>query len=232
MVLVGWILKLLPLGVFALSAEFAFRIGVRATGAIAFFVVLLSGILLLVTVLLYPVTAMFGQTSLARFARAVAPAQAVAVSTRSSLASLPALVEGGQKQLDLPDSVTGFVLPLSVAAFKLNRAVSGLVRLLFLAHLFRVPLGPAQLASFVATQLIMSFSTAGIPGVGSIRSLPAYVAAGIPIEGVLMLNAVDTIPDIFATLANVTADMSVATILSRGDRVRTIGDSLSGAPTP
>ena len=68
---------------------------------------------------------------------------------------------------------------------------------------------PAALASFLLTQLIMSFSTAGIPSAGAIRSLPAYLAAGIPIEAVMVLNAVDTIPDIFATVVNVTGDMGV-----------------------
>ena len=149
MVLVGWILRFLPLGVFALCAEFAFRVGVQATGVVAFFVMLLSGILLLATVLLYPVTAVLGRTSLARFARAVAPAQVVAVSSRSSLASLPALVEGGRRHLELPDSATGFVLPLCVATFKLNRTISSVVRLLFLAHILNVHLGLPQLASFL-----------------------------------------------------------------------------------
>ena len=216
--IVRWVLALLPLGVFALCAGFAFRIGLKATGVVSFFVLLLSGLLLLVTVLLYPVTALLGRVAPGRFARAVAPAQVVAIGTRSSIAALPALVEGGRRHLDLPESATGFVLPLSVATFKINRTVSSLVRLLFLAHILEVPLGPGALASFLLTQLIMSFSTAGIPSAGAIRSLPAYLAAGIPIEAVMVLNAVDTIPDIFATLANVTADMSVATLLSRRER--------------
>jgi len=120
MAVVGWVLKALPLGVFALCAVFASRLGSRATGVILFYIVLVSGILLLATLLLYPVTAVLGRTSLARFARAVAPAQVVAVSTRSSLASLPAMVEGGQKHLALSESGTGFVLPLCVATFKLD----------------------------------------------------------------------------------------------------------------
>jgi proton glutamate symport protein len=67
--------------------------------------------------------------------------------------------------------------------------------------------------------LILSFSAVGVPGGGSaFRSLPAYLAAGIPIEVYVILEAVDTIPDIFKTLTNVTGDMSAAAILSRGDR--------------
>jgi Na+/H+-dicarboxylate symporter len=218
MVLVGWILRFLPVGVFALSVEFAFRVGVRVTGVIAAYVVLVSGIALLATLLLYPVSTIFGGVSLARFSRATAPAQIVAATTRSSIASLPALVEGGRRHLDLPASATGFVLPMSVATFKLSRTLSSLVELLFLGHIFHLSLGPSQVASFFATQFVLSFSTAGIPSAGSIRSLPAYLVAGVPLEAVLMLNAIDTIPDIFNTIANVTADMSVAVILSRRER--------------
>ena len=227
MALIGLILKVLPIGVFALCAVFASRLGARATGLIVFYIVLVSGILLLATVLLYPLTAVLGRISPARFARAAAPAQVVAVSTRSSLAALPALVEGGRKHLRLSESATGFVLPLCVATFKLDYGVSSLVRLLFVAHVLGIPLGAAEIATFLMTQFLLSFSAAGIPGAGSVRSLPAFLAAGVPIEGVLILNAVDSIPDIFATLANATADLSAATILSRKDRAEAAASEVS-----
>jgi proton glutamate symport protein len=226
MVVVGFVLKALPIGVFGLCAAFAFRIGVRVTGVVAVWIVLISLVLILVTLLLYPFTAAAGRVSLGRFARAVAPAQLVAVGTRSSLASLPALVAGGQQHLALPPSATGFVLPLAVATFKLNMTISGPVKLLFLAHVYQIPLGVPQLAAFLLTEVIISFSTAGIPSMGTVRSIPAYLAAGIPVEGVFILNAVDTIPDLFKTILNVTADMSAATVLSGRERRR-----LAAAPS-
>ena len=62
----------------------------------------------------------------------------------------------------------------------------------------------------------MSFSSLGIPlGGGGIRTLPAYLAAGVPIEALILFEAVEAIPDIFKTLLNVTGDMSVATIVNR-----------------
>jgi Na+/H+-dicarboxylate symporter len=191
--------------------------------------VLISLVLILVTLLLYPFTAVAGRVSLGRFARAVAPAQVVAFGTRSSLASLPALVAGGQRHLALPPSATGFVLPLAVATFKLNMTISGPVKLLFLAHVYQIPLGASQLAAFLLTEVIISFSTAGIPSMGTVRSIPAYLAAGIPVEAIFILNAVDTIPDLFKTILNVTADMSAATVLSGRER-RRLSEPLSAAP--
>jgi Na+/H+-dicarboxylate symporter len=216
MVLIGWVLTLAPLGVFSLAFELAFRAGAPVAGFLIAFVVLVSGIMILFTGLLYPVTALLGRISVLRFAEGVAPAQLVAVSTRSSLAALPALVAGARDRLGLPAAATGFVLPLSVTAFKVNQPISGLVKLLFLAHVFQVRVGLPQMVTFLAIVFVMSVSALGIPGGGStFRLLPAYLAAGIPIEGIIVLEAVDTIPDIFKTLLNVTGDMSAATILSR-----------------
>jgi Na+/H+-dicarboxylate symporter len=219
LVCVRWILLFTPLGVFVFTYRFALGAGGRAAGILGAWVVLVSGLMLLAAALLYPASALFGRTTLRAFARAVAPAQLVAVSTRSSIASLPALVEGARDRLRLPDAATGFVLPLSVSVFKVNRPISSTAKLIFLAAIYGIPLSSATIASFLITVMILSFSTVGLPSGGTtFKTLPAYLAAGLPIEGLVILEAVETIPDIFKTLLNVTGDMSVATILSRSSR--------------
>jgi len=166
------------------------------------------------------IAAVLGRTSLRTFAKAVAPAQMVAVSTRSSLMSLPALVEGGREHLHLSPSATGFVLPLCTAVFKMSTMTAEPVRYLFLAHLFGVPITLTTTAIFLVTVAFLSFSGIGIPGGGSgFDTLPAFAAAGIPVEGLVLVAAVDTIPDIAMTIINVTGHMSVATLVTRSDRV-------------
>jgi proton glutamate symport protein len=217
MVLVGWILKALPLGVFAVSYGVTARGGGAALGGfLLFYVALVCGVLLLETALLYPVTALLARVSVRRFARAVAPAQLVAAGSRSSIASLPALVAGARDGLALPPLAAGFLLPFSVALFKLNRTASSAVKLLVLAHVLGISLHPVQLLVFLATEMVISVTAIGVPGGGGhMRSLPAYLALGIPIEGILLVDAVDDVPDIFKTVTNVTGDMSVAAILCR-----------------
>jgi Na+/H+-dicarboxylate symporter len=153
------------------------------------------------------------------FARAAAPAQLVAASTRSSLASLPALVDGGTRALGLSEAATGFLLPLSVSTFKLNRTLSAVLKVLFLAHVFGIDIPPARMAAFIATVVILSFTALGVPGGGgAFKTLPAYLAAGVPLEGIIILEAADAIPDIFKTVLNVTGDLAVAVLLTRGER--------------
>jgi Na+/H+-dicarboxylate symporter len=102
-----------------------------------------------------------------------------------------------------------------VSTFKVNRTISAPFKLLFLAHLFGIPVSPAFLVIFIASVVVLSFSSPGIPSGGFLTTLPVYLAAGLPIEGLILLKAVDSVPDIFKTLVNVTADMSAAAIVAR-----------------
>jgi proton glutamate symport protein len=220
LIVVRWLLWFTPVGVFAYILALALRAGSGAAGMLGAYVLVVCGFLLLCTALLYPATALLGRTSVRAFARAVAPAQLVAVSTRSSIAALPALVDGGRRQLGLPETATSFALPLGASVFKLNRMISSPVKLLFLAHVYGVPLTPGAVATFMATVMLLSFSSVGVPGGGvAFKTLPAYLAAGVPIEGVVIAETVEAVPDIFKTLLNVTANMSAATMLSRRSRV-------------
>ena len=229
---VRWILIAGPVGILGLAFTLAYGAGLQSAGVLAAFVVIICLVMLAFTGLLYPLSAVVGRVRLRDFARAAAPAQLVAVSTRSSIASLPALVEGATAHLDLPESATGFVLPLSVSLFKVNRTISAPVKLFFVAHVFGIPLSTGAIVTFVLTVILLSFSTIGVPGGGSsFKTLPAYLAAGLPLEGIVIMEAVDLIPDIFKTLLNVTGDMSAVTMLSRS-RVSTQDSRVAAARRP
>jgi proton glutamate symport protein len=216
MTLVGWLLIAAPVAIFILCLSFASSMGLEFASILVSYLLMECGLLVLATLLLYPVTSVLGGVSPGRFAHGVLPAQTVALSTRSSIAALPALLEGARDRLKLKTSVANIVLPLSVSVFKTNRPITSMFGFLLLAHLFSIDLTGAQIVAFFFTVMILSFSSVGIPlGGSSMLSLPAYLAAGIPIEGYLLLKTVDSIPDIFKTLINVTGDMSVATILNR-----------------
>ena len=204
MVLVKWILLFTPLGVFALALSLGTSMGGTAAGIVVQYLVLICGVLTAAVLLLYPVTAVFARVSLRTFAWGVFPAQLVA------------LLDGAERRLRIDQEVARLVLPLAVSVFKFNQPVSSTLKLLFIAHLFGIDLGAMQVVTFILTIMIFSFSSLGVPlGGGAMRTLPAYLATGIPIEALILFEAVEAIPDIFKTLLNVTADMSVAMIANR-----------------
>ena len=219
LVLVQWVLAVAPVGVFALALPLATRLGASAAGAVASYVVITAvATTLFALVVLYPAAVLFGRVPLGRFARAALPAQAVAFSSRSSLASLPAMIETARTRLGLPDSVTSFLLPLAAATFRVGGAVGQTIGALFVARLYGVPLDAAALLAIVATVVVMTFSIPGVPAGSIIALVPVLLAAGIPVEGMGILIGVDTIPDMFRTTTNVTGDLVAATIVGRRSR--------------
>lgn len=214
-VLVGWLIRLLPLAAFCLAFVSGAAKGLTVAGNVGLFILTSCGIVISATILMYPIAVIVGKVSLRSFASAVAPAQTVAAGTRSSLACLPALVEGAEQDLAIRADVAAFTLPLSVSVFKLNLALTQPLHILFVATMFGVHLTPAFILTFTATMILVSFTTAGIPSGGSFASLPFYLALGIPIEAFALFKVADAIPDIFKTVLNVTADMTVTTIVAR-----------------
>lgn len=216
--LVRWILALAPIGVFALALPIASRLGLAAAGAVVYYILVVVAISSLFIAVLYPLASAFGAVAPSRFARGAAPAQAVAFSARSSLASLPAMIEGGNQHLAFPEEISNFFLPLSASTFRVGGAIGIPAGVLFIAHLYGVTLGPAQLATIALTSILITFSIPGVPGGSILIMVPVLTAVGLPPEGIGILLGVDTIPDMFRTTANVTGTMTAATILARRER--------------
>ena len=214
--LVRWILVLAPLGVFALTLPLVARLGVVAIGALASYVVLIAAATsLFVLLVIYPAAVVFGRVPLERFARAVFPAQAVAFSSRTSLAALPALIEGAERRLGMTAASSGFLLPVASALFRVGATMGLTVGAVFIARLYGIDLTTAQVATAAATAVLTSFSIPGIPGGSIIAMVPVLSSVGLPAEGVGVLLGVDTIPDAFRTTANVTGQMAAAVIAER-----------------
>ena len=219
LVLVRWVLMLAPIGVFALALTLGTRLGVGAAGAIGFYIAVIVGLHLAIAIALYVIAVVGGGISLRDFTRAAAPAQAVAFSSRSSLASLPALIDSAT-QLRLPREIAGFVLPLAVSVFKLTSPIYWTVGAILVARLYGVEFGAAQIFTMAGAAVLLNAATPGIPSGGLLIQAPVYTMLGLPLEGIGLLIAIDTIPDMFKTAFNVTADLTVAVLLARYIQVR------------
>ena len=211
--LVVWILGLAPIGVFALAVPLAARLGLAAAGAVIVYLALVVALTLAAVIfLLYPIGILAGPMSASAFVSYCAPSQAIAFAARSSLAALPAMVESAERA-ELPASSSRVVLPLAMGVFHFGAAVAQTVGVVFLAHLFGVTLTPSQFASVIVAVVLASFAVPGIPGGSIIAMVPVLAVANLPLEGVGILLAVDTIPDMFRTAANVTGAMTLTAVL-------------------
>lgn len=218
-VIVHWVLLAAPFGVFALALGVGLRAGLGVAGTLAHYVAIVCLSQIGLIVIIYVVAIVWGRISLARFARAVAPAQVVAVSTQSSLASLPVMIERARDWLGVPQTSAGLVLPLAVAVFRITSPVANLAVCLYVAQLHGVELGLGVLIAGGLTAIAVSIASVGLPGQVSFFAAigPICLAMGLPLGVLPLLLAVEVIPDIFRTVGNVTADLAATRIVAGED---------------
>jgi Na+/H+-dicarboxylate symporter len=215
MVLVGWVIRLAPIGVFALSVPLAARMGGGVAGALLIYVSLAAGLsLLALAVVVYPAAILLGRVPLGRLLRGMAPAQALAFSSRSTMATLPAMITAAEG-LGVPEPVVAFVVPLAASMLRVGGAVGQVVAVLFAARLFGVPLSLPALISVLLTVVVTVFAIPGIPGGSIVVMVPILASAGVPAAAVGILLGADAIPDMVRTMANVTGGIAAGVIVGR-----------------
>lgn len=216
LVVISWVLAIAPIGVLALSFVLGASAGGGAFAALAYYIVLVSSIGLIVTLAAYPVAMLAGGQKLGPFSRAMIAPQSVAVSTRSSLASLPAMLAAA-RNLGVRDEVIDVTLPMAVALFRATGPAMNLAVLFYIAEWMGLEPTLPHAIGAVLVAVLMSLSAVSLPGeISFVSSIaPIGITLGIPLGPLALLIAVEMVPDIIRTLGNVTMDVAVTTAVDR-----------------
>jgi Na+/H+-dicarboxylate symporter len=205
--------------VFGLAVAVGAGAGGAAFGAVLHYVLLASAISILVMLAGYGIAVFGAGWPVARFFRAMIPAHTVAISTQSSLATLPAMLAAAE-ELGVPEANRDVSLPLAVALFRASGPAVNIAVVVYIAYWLQIDLTPWNLAAGIAVASVASYWAVSLPGALSfVTSIaPIALVMGIPIEPLALLIAVEVVPDIFRTLSNVTMDVAVTGAVARDGR--------------
>jgi len=216
LVVVGWVLWLAPLGVFALAFLVGAKAGSAAFGALIHYMAVISAIGVVVVAVAYLVAAVGSRAGVRGFARAALPAQAFAVSTQSSLATLPAMLKASG-DMGVPRTASGVTLPLGVAMFRATQPAMNLAIALYIARWFGVEVPVLAVGAGILAGVVTSLGSISLPSQITFFASVAPIASamGVPLTPLGLLIAVETIPDIFRTLGNVTSNLALTATVTR-----------------
>ena len=224
--LVGLIMRIAPIGVFALISDTITSIAhdnikqiLALLGALGFYCLTVVIGLTLHTLLTYPLLIkIFTTTSIRNFFSSIAPAQLVAFSTSSSSATLPITMECCEENLNVSEEVSSFVLPLGATINMDGTALYQSVAAVFIAQSLGMGLDLTAQLTIVMTALLASIGSAGVPGAGIIMLVIILEAVGVPSTSIALILGVDRILDMVRTTTNITGDAAVAVIVSTSEK--------------
>ncbi|HEX7758509.1 MAG TPA: cation:dicarboxylase symporter family transporter [Caulobacteraceae bacterium] len=216
MVIVKWVLWAAPAGVFALGLVFGARTGLDGLGVLVQYVIVVSIMCLAAGLIALVIGIVFGRIALLRMLGALIPVSAVAISTQSSLASMPAMLEACQK-IGVRDTVRDLVMPMAVALFRMTSPAGNIAVAVYVAHIYGIQLDIGHMIAGVVVAALVSLAAVGIASsVTFFTTLgPIFMAMGLPMELLPLLLAVETLPDLSRTIGNVAADVGVTALIDR-----------------
>lgn len=210
-----------PIGVFALLSslitEFAgdadLFIALGKYAALTFFGI----IALMFTV--YPfLLKIFTKVRLKDFYKSIFPAQIVAFSTSSSAATLPVTLKQCTEKLKISEPVANFVLPVGVTINMDATAFFQVISAVFIAQVYGLELTIVQQLTIILTTTLASIGTPGVPGGAIIMLVIVLSSVGIPIEGLALIMGIERPLDMMRTVANITGDATVASIVATSEK--------------
>lgn len=214
------VLKFIPYGVFALIATAAAKNGIDTLKSlIAVIVAVYLACLLQIVLVHTPLVAFVARKNPIKFFKDIFPAQVIAFTSQSSYGTLPVTIKSLVENAKVSENIASFVAPLG-STIGMN-ACGGLypaIVAVFVANVFNVDLTAYHYFLIILTTIISSIGIAGVPGAATMSTTVVLSTAGLPVEGMAMVIAVDAVIDMMRTLTNVTGSAVTAVVVDKTEK--------------
>jgi len=211
-----FVLEMTPLGTFGLIAALVGSYGFEKLLPLGNFVFALYLACALHIVVTYGGLLLAHGLNPLKFFRGAAPGMQVAFVSSSSFASLPVAMRAVTHNLGVDKDYAAFAVPLG-ASIKMDGcgAIYPALTSIFVAQYFGLTLEPTQYLIILIASVLGSFGTAGVPGTAIVMVTLVLSAAGLPLEGIGYLIAIDRVLDMMRTMTNVTGQMLVPVLVAK-----------------
>jgi Na+/H+-dicarboxylate symporter len=220
--IVEWVLWFAPAGIFVLALGATQHAGFGMASLLGHYVVLGIVVPLIAITACYVLIAVAGPIGTKRFAQGVLAPQAMAAGTCSSMATLPAMIEAAITRLGISEPVAGTILPLAATSFRFASTAAGMAGIVLAAYAAGEHPSGTQLMLAGAVTVLANMGAAGLPAAAVVYAsmAPGFQILGAPLGLIPFYIAAIALPDIFLTVANVTADLTATSLLARSRRPR------------
>ena len=212
MTIVHWVLEAAPAGVFLLALAVGAKVGASAVGLLGQYVIVVSIMCLAAGAMGLVAGIVGGRVSPGRMFAALIPVEAMGISTQSSLASLPVMLDATET-LGVPAPVRDMVMPMAVALFRITSPAGNVAVAVYVAHIYGIALDPFRLIAAVVVAALVSLAAVGVASSVTffVTLVPIFSAMNVPLDLLPLLLPVETLPDFSRTIGNVTGDVGITT---------------------
>jgi DAACS family dicarboxylate/amino acid:cation (Na+ or H+) symporter len=211
------VIKLAPIGVFALISRTFATQGIEIFRPLADYFLAVIAALIIHLLLTYTSIARLAGLSPMLFLKKMRAVMTFAFSTSSSSATIPLTLNTVERRLGVENSVAAFTVPLGATINMDGTAIMQGVATVFIANVYGVDLALADYITVILTATLASIGTAAVPSAGLIMLAMVLGQVGLPVEGIALIIGIDRLLDMLRTSVNVCGDSAVTCLIARSE---------------
>ena len=227
MKIVEWAMKLAPYAVFGLICSITIKIGFDAISSMFMYIFTVVFGLVLILCFYLIIVYLASNMKPLEFLGKIKEVQLMAFSTSSSAAVMPLSIDTAETKLEIPTSISKFVIPLGATINMDGTALYQVCAAVFLAQVFSIDLSFVELFVLALTTVGASIGTPSTPGVGIVILATILQSIGVPLEGIALILGVDRILDMCRTTINVTGDLTATLVMKRLTNFSTTSEKIA-----
>jgi proton glutamate symport protein len=215
--IVGLIMKITPIGVFALLTALV----VEAPSSDIFVALAMYGLtvilgLAILLFVIYPtIVWLVARMKPMFFLKGMSAAQLVAFSTSSAAATLPVTMDCINNKLHVNKDISSFVVPIGATINMDGTTLYQAIAAVFIAQVTGHHLDFAAQLRLVFTAALAGFGAAAVPSGGILMLIIVLQSMGVNPAAIALIFAVDRPIDMCRTVVNVTGDGMVAVVIEK-----------------
>ena len=214
-----FVLRLTPYAVYAFIAYAVGRNNVETLKELGIYILLIHGAMLFHFIFIQMGLLLVHKISPIKWIKNYYPAMILAFTTQSSYGTMPVSIKTLEDRVGVSENTANFVVPLG-ANIGMN-ACGGIFPAMvavLTANMFGIEITLVMALLLILTTTISSIGIAGVPGIATIAATVTLAALGLPLEGLIIVAAVDPLVDMTRTMINVTGAAVAATLVAKSEK--------------
>lgn len=214
--MLGYFMELSPIGVLSLMAFSVAQYGAGIFGALAKYIgcCWLCCIVVFFVVMVLP-TCLYTGVGVGTLLKACGKIALVTLSTTSSAATLPTTINVSMEDLNAPEGVSKFTLPLGCTINMCGGACSFCCLAVFVSDFYGIGLSFSTIVFLVFVATLINMAAPGIPGGGVVLGASFLSILGLPIDLMGPISGFYRLLDMAFTTINVEGDVAANLIISK-----------------
>lgn len=217
--MVGIVVKIAPLGVFALIASGIGQNGPEIFTALGVFCIL-HYVCGAVVIVLYIILVKMGSgIPMGQFIKSATRVFITAFTTRSSAATLPVTIKTSVEELKIDRTIAEFTLPIGCTINMNGNAIAMALSAVLASFIYNSPLSFSQIALAIVIATVSSIGMPGVPNSGMVFNIFLFTSLGFPAGSLIaMIASVESLTDMLCTALNVTGDVVCASLVNNSEK--------------